>query len=240
MRIRDREVRSIVKAPFQVRHWAALERMLVTYERPAPALLRYALNCGRYPWVPSLRTPLGLVRPCLESYHDLLTVNEVFCRRDYGDAADLGVVVDIGANVGLAALYFLTRSTRVRVWCYEPDPSNLLRLRRTLAGFEDRVHVEQAAVCPDPAPVEVPFAPRGRYGRVLDSEETGTIRVPARGISDVISAVLESEGRVDLLKIDTEGSEPALVAAISPAQRRYVDALVYEGPGGVVTWDDGH
>ena len=85
VRIRDRDVRRILAAPVDLRHWRALRRMFSVYEQPGRALIRYLTNAGRYPWEPGLRTPSGVVRPVLTSYHDLLTVNEVFCRQDYGD-----------------------------------------------------------------------------------------------------------------------------------------------------------
>src|SRR4051812_8345280 len=131
MRVHDRDLRRILAAPLERRHWRALRRTFVVHQRPWVALWRYLTNGGDYPWRPHLHTPLGVVAPELSSYHDLLTVNEVFCRHDYGDGSGVRTVVDVGANVGLAALFFLTRSPDVRVWCCEPDPVNLDRLRET-------------------------------------------------------------------------------------------------------------
>ena len=66
------------------------------------------------------------------------TVNEVFCRQDYGADASIRAVVDVGSNIGISALYFLTRSPDCRAWLYEPVPRNVERLRGNLAGYEDR------------------------------------------------------------------------------------------------------
>jgi hypothetical protein len=38
-------------------------------------------------------------------------------------------VGNIGANIDLAALFWLTRRPDCRVWCYEPNPQNVARLR---------------------------------------------------------------------------------------------------------------
>ena len=103
MRIRDRDIKRIVTAPFQRRYWSALVQTFRIFDRPMEALRRYASNSGEYPWSPVLRTPAGYVRVTLHSYHDLLTVNEIFCRGDYGRGAPQ-IVMDIGANRGLAAL----------------------------------------------------------------------------------------------------------------------------------------
>ena len=90
--------------------------------------------------------PAGIVAPTLFSSHDMVTVNEVFCREDYRAGPELEVVVDIGSNIGISALYFLTRSHRARVWLYEPVPANVERLRANLARFEGRWRLDQAAV----------------------------------------------------------------------------------------------
>jgi len=234
-RFRDRSLHALVSAPFQRRHWATLVRMLGTYDRPAASLGRYLWNGGHYPWRPQLRTPMGTVSPLLESYHDLLTVNEVFCRRDYGNAEHCATIVDIGANVGLAALFFLTRNPGVRVWCVEADPANVTRLRVQLARFSDRVQVIEAAVCPEPQ-LEVHFVPSGRYGHVADTSSPETITVAGLAIGDLLVRVLDEAGRVDLVKIDTEGTEEALVDAVPASLRPRIGALVYEGPRGSVCW----
>lgn len=227
--MRDRDVRRLVGAPFAPRHWRALRRMPGTYEEPAEALRRYLMNGGTYPWAPRLRTPLGTVAPQLTSYHDLLTVNEVFCRRDYGDAEDTRLVVDIGANVGLAALFFLTRNRACRVHCFEPDPANLVRLRATLAPYGDRVVVIPRAVTAEPSST-VCFQPAGRYGRIA----ADGVEVASVGLDDALASV---PGVIDLVKIDTEGTEDVLVAALmrGPHRSRVRD-VVYEDASGRTRW----
>ena len=230
MRIRDRDVRRILTAPFERRHWRALWGIFRVHEHPFQALMRYLTNGGRYPWRPGLRTPLGVVRPVLHSYHDLLTVNEVFCREDYGNGDGVRAVVDVGANVGLAALFFLTRSPDVRVWCCEPDPANLDRLRETLRDHLDRVTVVPEAVVSDERPT-VRFTPMGRYGHV---DEQGDLEVPAVSLAAVLRAVHEKVGTVDLVKVDTEGTEWELVQS-APADVP-VRAFVYEDRHGRTRW----
>ncbi len=204
--------------------------MFSVYEQPGRALIRYLTNAGGYPWQPGLRTPSGVVRPVLTSYHDLLTVNEVFCRQDYGDGEGVDTVVDIGANVGLAALFFLTRSPGVRVWCCEPDPANLERLEETLDGRLDRVTIVAKAVTAEPVD-SVRFEAAGRYGRV---DVGGALEVPAISIGELLRSVTQRAGHIDLVKIDTEGSELELLNAIPPEVR--VGALVYEDETGRTRW----
>ena len=72
----------------------------------------------------SVNTPVGMYDMTLYSCHDILTVNEIFCRNDYPASQDLRVVVDIGSNIGISAAYFLTRNNQVRCYLFEPDPKN--------------------------------------------------------------------------------------------------------------------
>jgi FkbM family methyltransferase len=230
MRVHDRDVRRILAAPFAPRHWRALWFLFRIHEQPLRALARYLTNRGDYPWQPGLRTPLGVVRPVLTSYHDLLTVNEVFCRHDYGDGEGVRTVVDVGANVGLAALFFLTRSPDVRVWCCEPDPANLDRLRETLRPYLDRVTVVPKAVTAEPVD-SVRFAPQGRYGHIDDA---GPLEVEAVSLAELLRSVERHASPIDLVKIDTEGTELELLRS-APADLP-VRAFVYEDEHGRTRW----
>lgn len=223
MRIADRTPGRILAAPLRPKHWRTLFGIATTFSRPAEAFVRYLLNRGRYPWELRLRTPLGSVPVRLESRHDLLTVVEIFSRRDYGSDAP-ALVVDVGANVGFATLFFLTRRPDSFVVCCEPDAENVASLRRNLAGFEDRYELMQVAVVVENVP-SVRFSPRGRYGHVTPA---GDVEVPALPIARLLSSVTEARGRVDLVKIDTEGSEQALV-----------DALPHSAFPRTARWEDG-
>jgi FkbM family methyltransferase len=213
MRVADREIAEIALAPFRKRHYRALHNMMrVSVDFPS-AFGRYITNSGRYPWQVRLRTPIGVVAPTLYSYHDLLTVNEIFFRRECNVDSDATVVVDIGANIGISSLFFLTRNPDVRCYLYEPDPSNVERLQANLADFEDRIAVIEAAVADYSGTVEFGVEETGRYGAV--GAQTGrTIEVACRHINDVLDSVLQSESRIDLLKLDVGGLESATIAAI--------------------------
>lgn len=234
MRIADRDVGQMLLAPFQARHWHALRQM----RRVCPDFLecfrRYLTNSGNYPYRISLRTPLGVVAPTLYSYHDLLTVNEVFCREDYRAGSDIRCVVDIGANIGLSALYFLTRQEDVRAYLFEPVEENQVKLKGNLAAFEARYTLFGEAVGERAGTVEFGVEPTGRYGGI--GRPTGTTRqVVCRHINDVLTEILEREAQIDVLKLDTEGLEAATVAAIAPQFLSRIKLLLYEDVVGGVS-----
>ena len=132
----------------QWRSYLALAAMARVFTEPVEAARRYLdTGYGAYPWRTRLRTPAGLVEVTVPHGHDVRTVNEVFCRHDYGTGAHR-VVVDVGANIGVASLYFLTRRPDAVVYAFEPVPANLETLERNLAPFRDRVRLDRRAVSP--------------------------------------------------------------------------------------------
>jgi FkbM family methyltransferase len=162
-----------------------------------------------------------------------MTVHEMFCREDYRAGPDLGAVVDIGSNIGLSALYFLTRNATSRCHLFEPVPRNVERLRENLAGLEDRWTLTQAAVADRKGTMPFRSEFTGRYGG-LGLEGGEQIEVEVRNVNDVLRSVLEAERAIDLLKIDTEGSEAATVAAIDRELLARIGWIVCEDTQGVI------
>jgi FkbM family methyltransferase len=212
-------------APANYRALAAMPRR---YLHPADAARRYFFGRGEYPTQIAVRTPLGVVRPTLWSHHDMLTVNEIFCRRDYAARPDDRRVVDIGSNIGISALYFLTRDPEVRCRLYEPDPRNVERLRQNLAGFEERYELDAVAVADFDGEADFGLSPSGRYGGLgLETGETATVR--CRHIDSVLEQALDDWGAVDLLKLDVEGMEARLLAAARDDLLGQVGTIYLEG-----------
>ena len=106
----DRPLGFIAREAVRPSNWVALARMPRRYRHPLDGARRYFTPGGAYPYRCEVRTPLGIVAPTLHSQHDMITVNEIFCREDYRVGAEAEVVVDVGSNIGISALYFLTRS----------------------------------------------------------------------------------------------------------------------------------
>jgi FkbM family methyltransferase len=226
-RVLDRTPRALLLAPWQPRHWRAIRRALRDIHPAIPFLARYVSQRGGYPWTVQVDTPLGRVPVTMHSRHDLLTVNEVFCRLDYGTPEGC-VIVDIGANIGISALYFLTRNPACQVWCYEPNPRNVERLRHNLAPYLDRVTITRAAVGSERGRMGFLVEPTGRYGRLLDGDAEGNAeQVDVVTVSDVLDLVCRG---IDFVKIDTEGTKPELVAELTGK----VAAIAWENDRGGV------
>jgi len=215
MRIGGRSISKITSALRYSEVYRAAVNMLRYSPDGARLLGMYATGRGEYPRQVKLRTPLGVVAPTLYSPVDLLTVNEVFFRLDYRSGTDLRVVVDVGSNIGLSALYFLTRSPFVRCHLIEPVPMNIERLHLNLAGYADRWMLYACALDAVSGQVEFGTASTGRYGGIGKSAGD-VITVPCLGVNELLQQVLDAEGFIDVLKIDPEGAEFRTLGAIDP------------------------
>lgn len=225
----DRSLRFVAENVTEPANYRALVNMARRYPRVREGYARYLFGRGTYPTRFAVRTPRGIVRPMLWSFHDMLTVNEVFCREDYGVAEPPALVVDLGSNIGITALYFLTRGPDVRCRLYEPVPRNVERLRRNLEGFEERYAVEQVAVADFDGEARFRLDPFGRYGG-LDLEGGETTSVPCRHIDAVLEDALSTAETISLLKIDVEGYEATLLNSARPDLLARVERIYLEDP----------
>jgi FkbM family methyltransferase len=235
----NRRLSRILGALFERRHYVALRNMGRLYPDFGPILFRYLSAKGTYPYRCEIRTPSGLIRPTLYSHHDLLTVNEIFCRQDYLADDTSRVVVDIGSNIGISALYFLTRGPATRCYLYEPDPRNVRRLEQNLAGLETRFVLHRDAVSDVGGRARFGVEPTGRYGGL--TAETGEyMEVECLGINDILETILAREGAIDILKVDSEGVEISTVRAIKPEHASRIGHVYLEAKPGKTLLPETH
>jgi FkbM family methyltransferase len=217
----------VARQALEPSNYRSLARLIRVCPQPLAFARRYFLGGGAYPARIPIRTPLGLIAPTVHTHHDVFTINEVFYREDYALDREARVVVDVGANIGISALYFLTRSSAVRAHLYEPDPRNAARLRENLDRFASRWVLHEEAVADSEGIVGFGRERTGRYGGVgLLGEEQ--IDVQCRHINAVLRDVLAAEGRIDMLKIDTEGLENRTVSAIDRELLAAIPVVVFE------------
>jgi FkbM family methyltransferase len=231
-------------------NYVALARMFRVCEDPVAAASRYFLGRGDFPCTVRVRTPSGSQEMTLFHRHDAITMHEIFCREDYKSTPPPKVVVDIGSNIGISALYFLTRSPETFCELYEPDPLNVQKLEVNLRGFGGRFSLHETAVADRAGTLLFTREPTGRYGRLEpastgqsgvstnepdsgDSAISTAIEVRVEHVNTVLEDAIARHGEIDLLKIDTEGSELATVHSIDPALLARVRRIVIE-------WFDRH
>ena len=150
---------------------------------------------------------------------ELIALEEIFCGGEYAavDGREAETIVDLGANVGQAALWLRGRFPDARILSVEPDPRTFATLRRNL-GADPHVTVRRAAITAEDGDVRLERTPESSWGtRVTSAADADVTGVP--GIS--LETLLDEHGldQVDVLKVDIEGLEHDALGA-SPALSR--------------------
>ncbi len=228
MNIGGRDITKIAIAVFDVRHWRALGNIFKICRNPFDLLARYLFpDFGNYPINIALRAGNGRISPTVYNHHDILTFNEIFCRKDYGCPKDAKIVVDFGSNIGISALYFLTCSANSFVYAFEPLSDNVSKLKANLSGYENRVQINEVAVGLSDGDVTFGIEPTGRYGGI-NMKFDDSITVPCIKATKVIADVLDQHQRIDVLKIDIETFENEILMAIPVEHLQCIDKILIE------------
>ncbi|MES2597870.1 MAG: FkbM family methyltransferase [Verrucomicrobiota bacterium] len=118
------------------------------------------------------------------------------------------VVVDLGANIGLATLSIVSRFPGARAVCVEPHPENAQLLRHNLQCLGDRAMVIEAAVSDHSGYMDLAMAAE-HYNASLVRGGSEIVRVKALTMEEVMSEA--GITTIDVLKMDIEGAELALL-----------------------------
>jgi len=145
---------------------------------------------------------------------DLPTFAQIFINEEYnspGLPATVSTIVDLGANVGLSAVFFGLRYPKARILCVEPDGENFAAMASNIAALGDRVYQLQAAVWTRNGVVNLKTEDTngqslGAWGvQVGDTASASGHRVACYTMETLFSMAMFD--KVDLLKVDIEGAE---------------------------------
>jgi FkbM family methyltransferase len=212
-KIQGRDLRTTFRALFEARHYKALKNIVSYHDHPLDFLGRYAFAFGSYPCIQNIRVDRRELALHVFSWHDVLTINEIFFRHDYSVSGDETTIVDFGSNIGISAAFFLSAAARSFCYLFEPLPSNISRLRQNLSGFEARYKLECAAVALGDGREEFGFEETGRYGGL--GLKTGSyLTVPCVDAIRVLYDIVDRHGSIDILKIDIESLEREIIEAM--------------------------
>jgi FkbM family methyltransferase len=153
-----------------------------------------------------------LVAFALADLGELHGLREVFVQHDY--ALDLPrdprVILDLGGNIGAAAVYFATRWPDAAIVVLEPDPSAFERLARNVEPFT-RVQPLQLAAAAQGGEVSLYRSDWTLTNSLIHDPASETVQVTAVSLDWLVKG--PCGGAVDLVKLDIEGSEYELMRA---------------------------
>ena len=145
---------------------------------------------------------------------DIPTFHQVFGAHEYDSnnlPASANVIVDLGANIGLAAVFFAIKYPDARILCVEPEAENFAMLLSNTATLGSRVETQHSAVWVNDGFINLHT--EDEFGATLGMWGVRTLdRVSKSGKATrcyKLDTLLDNSGfaAVDILKIDIEGAE---------------------------------
>lgn len=164
----------------------------------------------------SLRLRRSGVEVVLRTYSsDPDVFRQVFLERQYElpipvDAAPR--IVDAGANIGLASLYYLTRYPRAEIVALEPDPANFEMALLNTKPYRARCRVLDVALWSHRTQVSVVRGDGAWSSFVREQPDDG--KVSALALQDVLD--LAGWRSATIVKVDIEGAEAQVLEQLTP------------------------
>ncbi|MBN8729865.1 MAG: FkbM family methyltransferase [Acidobacteria bacterium] len=172
----------------------------------------------------NLRVRLGLARHNPTAVYQLTTIfGALWLRDNFGDITNLpgllargvyqwreltgpGLILDVGANIGLAARWFARFNPGRAIVCCEPLPENIEMIRRNCP----QAQVVAAAIGDGPGSVDLLTDADGVIASSIPTAWNSAKRTfPVRTLDDCAAEF--GWGEVAVLKMDAEGMEPAIL-----------------------------
>jgi FkbM family methyltransferase len=188
-------------------------------------LLKYALYCQRFGFKDGTSLILKMmkgnkgqvieVRPPGMKYpvfiraktSDEFTFRQIFVNGEYEfDYNGLPTtIIDAGANIGLAAVFFINRFPGSKIICLEPEPENFALLQKNVQPYPTITAV-QSGLWDKTTNLQIIDSGLGHWGFTVEecaNPEVNSIR--AISMSDLMNQF--NINSLDIVKMDIEGSE---------------------------------
>jgi FkbM family methyltransferase len=129
--------------------------------------------------------------------------------------AAVRTVLDIGANVGVTALYFSQIFPNANIYAFEPAPDNFAVLAKNVANCK-RIRAFNFALGAKDATLDLfasdnPVNFGGYSLHATGSDTSKKVSIPVRNVATVLQEI--ALDTVDVIKVDTEGAEWDILTA---------------------------
>ncbi len=231
-KIGKRSLITFVKRIFRIENYLAINKFFKIHKKPFKSIIDEIFSLGKYPRLLYFNSPTGTAKVNLYSPNDFSTFNLIFCREDYIYKNRYKIVLDIGSNIGLSAIYWLTRNNKTLVYCYEPSSRNFKKLQENLQDFKGRFFIYKNAVSSKNFSSHLNLEESGVYNSLNDDKEINFYqkeKCDVISINSCIEKIIKKHGKIDIVKIDNEGEEIKTVSAIDKKFWNLIDCLNVDG-----------
>jgi FkbM family methyltransferase len=178
---------------------------------------------------PDIKFPIFLRIPS----SDVATFDQIFNSKGYDCMTKKSpqIIIDAGANIGLASVFFSNKFPDSKIFAIEPEESNLEVLKRNIAPYKNIISIS-GALWNENKKISLVDPGVGKWG--FTTKEIDNIEKKSEGILQEVQGItldkiMEDYGieKIDILKVDIEGSERE-VFKNSPSWIQKVDSVIIE------------
>ena len=164
---------------------------------------------------------------------DISSFDQIFIFNEYDFDTNISpkVIIDAGANIGLASIYFANKYNGSRIFAIEPEESNFSLLQKNVASYSNIIAL-QAALWRENEEICLVDPGLGKWGFITEGkgvnhEHDSNLCHYVKGIT--LDKIMQNNDlqRIDIVKIDIEGAEREVFEDTSSWIEK-VDAIIIE------------
>ena len=162
--------------------------------------------------IPRYKQPIYL----RQNTSDQSTFKQIFDAKEYDIRYPFvpKTIIDAGANIGLAAVYYAQCFPKAKIFSIEPEASNITVLKKNVKSYKHVVCLPNALHHTAGETLEIVDNGKGNWGFITkEAAEVTDVKDIISSVTTVsIDSILEKFNVpiIDILKIDIEGAEMAL------------------------------
>lgn len=138
---------------------------------------------------------------------DISVFGQIFVDEEYSFPTDIRpeLIIDGGANVGYASIFFANKYKNAHIIAVEPEKSNIELLKENTSYYPN-IEIIESAIWNENTYLKVKDIGLGNWGFIVEKTKLSDIGA-FKAIT--IQTLLEESGyeKIDILKLDIEGSE---------------------------------
>jgi FkbM family methyltransferase len=135
------------------------------------------------------------------------TIAVVFLRKEYGNITDRQIIVDIGANIGVFAIYVAKQLPNAKIYCFEPIRKNYKTLVENISmnRHEDRIETFNIGLAAKSGTKDFFISSSPLHTFVENSKTKESVSIDCITMKEVFEKI--NIDHIDLLKMNCEGAE---------------------------------
>lgn len=145
----------------------------------------------------------------IPTFHKIFTFNDYLINLKF----EPQYIIDAGANIGLAAIFFANKYPNAKIVCIEPEMTNFEMLEKNIKNYKNIFAIKKALSNSPDIMLNVIDGGGGNWAFATSNPQKAETKkiidsVPSVTIDEIMSTF--NFPHIDLLKIDIEGAEKEL------------------------------